>query len=159
MHPNIIYWVHFMKLITFKLSDKRLVAAFLALCVAFLIMLDFMSQSSKNSGAVCDNESRLLFIRSLGLEAVEQAVSVKETVIPIRFNDVYSRYNKLQLEAGYDLTKLSGETVTVYCYDVGELRGSPTYVNLIIYKDSVVGGDISSAELSGFMLPLKEIKE
>lgn len=159
MHPNIIYWVHFMKLITFRLSDKRLVAVFLTLCMVFLIMLDFTSHTSESGGTVCDNEDRLEFVRSLGLEAAEQAVSVKETVIPIKFNDVYSRYNKLQLEAGYDLTKLSGETVTVYCYDVGELRGSPTYVNLIIFMDRIVGGDISSAELSGFMLPLKEIKE
>ncbi len=159
MHPNIIYWVHFMKLITFRLSDKRLVAVFLALCVAFLIMLDFMSQPLSNDGVICDNVSRVEFIRSLGLSPNEQAVSVKETVIPTRFNDVYSRYNELQAEAGYDLQPLSGKTVTVYCYEVGLLNGSPAYVNLIICDNRVVGGDISSAELSGFMLPLKEIKE
>lgn len=148
-----------MKLITFNLSSKRLFAAFLALLVAFLILLDFLSCNTDTTLKVTDNAGRVEFIRSLGVEPSEQAVSIKETVIPTCLNDVYLTYNALQKSAGYNLLELLGETVTVYCYEIPDLNGKTAYVNLLIHENKVVGGDISSAELSGFMLPLKKIEE
>ncbi len=105
------------------------------------------------------NAARVQFIKALGLNPDETATAVKEIIIPENFSDVYNNYNKLQLQAGYDLSLYKGCNATLYTHSIETPSGysGNCVVNIIVYNDRIIGGDISSAELDGFMLPLCKI--
>lgn len=96
---------------------------------------------------------------SLGLEVAEESASTRCIYIPQRFSDVYENYNELQNSAGYDLSAFKGCEVTVYTYEIKTPEGysGDCVVNLMVYRDRIIGGDISSSQLDGFMLPLCKI--
>lgn len=101
------------------------------------------------------NEDRLNFISQTGLNVNPEPVSVTQVMIPAEFNDVYNQYNELQKKCGFDLKKYQGCTVSRWTYTVTDY---PSYedsdairLTLLVYKGKVIGGDISSVELDGFM--------
>lgn len=107
------------------------------------------------------NADRVQFIKSLGLIPDENNVTKKSVLIPFKFSDVYINYNALQNKAGYDLKMYKGEKVTVYTYPVGKIgqgNRDEYYINLMTYKNRIIGGDISSRNFHGEMLPLKRIE-
>ena len=66
---------------------------------------------------------------------------------------MYTQYNDLQLAQGFDLTPYRGKAVKRYTYEVYNYPDLPTGVvaNLLIYKDKVIGGDVCTRALDGFM--------
>ena len=100
-----------------------------------------------------ENEQRIDFLKQFGWEVEQEPVSIEEIVIPQQFNQVYERYNELQKTQGMDLTKYAGKTVKKVVYQITNYQRQDTIVHatLLIYHDKVIGGDISSAELDGFM--------
>ena len=148
-----------MKIFTYRVNNKRLLLLFLALLISFFVLLDFLSAKAKVSANIyTDNVSRVEFIKSLGLDPKEEVFSEKEIVIPKNFSDVFLNYNEIQKSAGYDLEDYSGFSAKVYKYFLPNFRNETAYVNLIIVDGKIVGGDISSAELNGFMLPLRKLE-
>ena len=107
------------------------------------------------------NSDRLIFIKKAGYTVLSNEPISKAVVIPDVFYDVYENYNALQQSAGYDLSLYKGCEVTIYTYSVNAPEGysGECVVNLIVYKDRVIGGDVSSTALGGFMLPLKKQSE
>ncbi|MBQ7288114.1 MAG: DUF4830 domain-containing protein [Clostridia bacterium] len=103
-----------------------------------------------------DEAARLDYINALGW-MVDGNCSMEEVVIPQKFNDVYTEYNELQKEQGFDLLQYRGQTVKQYIYHVlnHESGSEYVYLHLLVFKDRVIGGDISSTELNGFMQPFK----
>ncbi len=141
-----------------KTLKKRLIAIIAAavmLTVAFLIF--GFGRSAYRDGS--SEEKRIEYISFLGYEA-GGAPDVKNIVIPLEFGEVYSRYNELQKHAGFDLSLYRGETAVQYSYllknytDENGERLSDIHLNLIVSGGKIIGGDISSAALDGFMLPL-----
>lgn len=109
------------------------------------------------------NEERLAFLAQFGWEAQQEPVEVKEIQIPASFDEVYSRYNELQKRQGFDLSAYCGKTAKSWSYrilnypgyeDKDLIRG-----NLLVLNDTVIGGDISSVELDGFMKPFEPESE
>ena len=100
-----------------------------------------------------ENEQRIDFLKQFGWEVEQEPVSIEEIVIPQQFNQVYERYNELQKTQGMDLIKYAGKTVKKVVYQITNYQRQDTIVHatLLIYHDKVIGGDISSAELDGFM--------
>lgn len=98
-------------------------------------------------------DQRAAFIASFGWEVEEEPVEMMEVVIPAQFDEVYEKYNYLQKQQGYDLEKFQSKRCKRYSYDVLNYPGGieNVRVNLLIYKNKVVGGDVSSTELGGFM--------
>lgn len=99
------------------------------------------------------NEQRVAFLKSLGWEVAGEPSSVSEIIIPQTFNKVYNNYNAIQKEQGYDLTKYRGVRAKRWTYSVSNYPGVADGVraNLLIYNDRLIGGDISSVSLDGFM--------
>ena len=54
---------------------------------------------------------------------------------------------------GYDLLSYSGKTLTRYVYQITNYPGSDGvyFATLLIYNDSVVGGDVASSRQNGVM--------
>ncbi len=100
-----------------------------------------------------DAEGRIAFLQQFGWQVEEEPVSVEEIVIPTEFSDVYEAYNALQLEQGLDLKRYAGKTCKRWVYQVLNYPrdGQQVLATLLIYHGSVIGGDISSANLNGFM--------
>ena len=98
------------------------------------------------------NEDRIAFLKKFGWEVDENARDVVEVTIPVTFDPIYEKYNQLQIGEGLDLEKYKGKTVKRYTYLVNNYDYNGTVLaNLIIYKDRVIGGDICSAAMDGFV--------
>ena len=102
------------------------------------------------------NEERVNFISQFGWEIDTDPIEVEEVIIPTEFTDVYENYNKIQKEQNLDLEKYKGMRVKRWTYAV---KNYPGYENkndvvradLLVYEGRVIGGDICSVELDGFM--------
>ena len=142
--------------ITFTKRGLFIILAIL-FCVVFICCeINAVSNSTLNAKT---NSERLLFIEKLGCSVVKKDPESKSVRIPEEFSDVYNKYNDLQQTAGYDLSLYKGCQVIIYTYKIlppKEYSGN-CVVNLIVYKDKIIGGDISSTALGGFMLPLKQV--
>ena len=79
--------------------------------------------------------------------------TVKDTVIPSEFDDVYKAYNNIQLSQGFDLQEHKGERVKLYNLKINNYPQNSEYVfaTLLVKNGEIIGGDIHSTELNGFM--------
>lgn len=99
-----------------------------------------------------DEAERIAFLSQFGWQVNEEPVEVEEVVIPTDFNEVYHTYNALQLEQGLDLQKYAGKTCKRWVYQVLNYpREGDVRATLLVYDGRVIGGDLSSASLNGFM--------
>lgn len=136
----------------FTVTKKGLCVALSAVVILFLSATwTFSLKASEIDGST--HAKRMIYINSLGIAVDEDNYSSKETVIPTVFQDVYSEYNKLQKEAGFDLSPFKGKSVTVYSYPVS---GQEKNLTLIVCDGNIIGGDIAETSLNGKMLPLRK---
>lgn len=107
------------------------------------------------------NTERVKFLQDLGWEVSESENDVKVVKIPEKFNMVYTAYNKIQNQQGFNLSKYKGDTVEIYTYDVYNYTDKPENVvaHLIICNSVLIGGDVCCTELNGFMQGLMPIKQ
>lgn len=123
-----------------------------------MIVIEFLScKSGYDSISGVDNNARINFIKSLGISVNEDVFEQKEIIIPQQFNKVYENYNNTQIKAGFNLKNHLGKKAVVYRYVINspeELDNA--FVNIIVLDGEIIGGDISSSELNGYMLPLIE---
>lgn len=98
-------------------------------------------------------EARLEFLRQFGWEVNPEPLEQTEVVIPGEFDKVYAGYNEIQKNQGLDLGRYKNKTVTRYTYEV---TNYPDYagkvlVNVLVYRNRVVGGDVCTADINGFI--------
>ena len=142
-----------------KLTVIVILGIIAAIIVSVIIYFNFKGETwvmvagAQYSIQAGENEQRIDFLKQFGWEVEQEPVSIEEIVIPQQFNQVYERYNELQKTQGMDLTKYAGKTVKKVVYQITNYQRKDTIVHatLLIYHDKVIGGDISSAELDGFM--------
>ena len=136
-----------------------LLIAFVVLTVISLFILSQEStdvaNADKSSIKASTAEERLTFISQFGWEVQEDPVEVCEVIIPAEFDETYTQYNDIQLKQGFDLTTYAGVRVKRWTYSVKNYPGheNKNYIriNLLVYEGLVVGGDVCSIELDGFM--------
>lgn len=139
-------------------SRKRAFIKTLAFGLLSLLLIGGMwlfagGQSSKEAENGRTNRQRIAFLAGFGWQVAEEPTETGSITIPLEFNDVYKQYNELQLEQGYDLRLYAGKTVTRYQYEVKNHPNSTENIraNLLVYEGHIIGGDICSLELGGFM--------
>lgn len=100
-------------------------------------------------------EERMNFIAQTGYTVEPDPVSVNEIQIPENFDEVYTQYNELQKNDGFDLSSYHGCTVKKWTYKVTNYpdheNSDDVRLTLLVYKDKVIGGDVCSVALDGFM--------
>ena len=59
----------------------------------------------------------------------------------------------MQKEQGLSLAPYKGKEVTRYTYKVTNYEGyeGEVYINLLVYRSKIIGGDVCSADSSGFI--------
>lgn len=99
------------------------------------------------------NEDQIAFLSAFGWQVESEPIEEVVLKIPKDFDKILSAYNNIQLHQGLDLSKYSGKEVTRVTYRV---TNYPNYdgevvADLIIHRDRVIGGDICSADVDGFI--------
>jgi len=142
-----------------RVSTLKIAAVLLALGVLIAVVLWPRGQvvvqadaSAKYSG-ISTNEKRVQFLESYGWKVDQEPVEVVEVTIPKTFNAVYNNYNAIQKKQGFDLSKYNGKRVKRWTYRITNYPGATDEVcaNLLIYNNVVIGGDVSTVALNGFM--------
>lgn len=102
-------------------------------------------------------EGRMEFLMECGWETDPGSEAVQEIHIPERFTTVYDNYNDLQRQQGYDLLEYAGKDCTLYSYTVLNYpdKEQTVIADLYVYKNRIIGGDVHSTNLNGFMIGLK----
>lgn len=103
------------------------------------------------------NEERISLLKSFGWEVEETPVEEADVTIPAEFDRVFENYNAIQKSQGFDLSKYKNRNMKRFTYRVTnypDYEGT-VYCNLLIYKNRVVGADICSSDVNGFIRGLK----
>lgn len=151
-----------MLVMTAKINKKKLAIIFAAVVVviAALVLLitggnDATPTASTN---VSNNDARVAFLKGFGWEVTTSPIQSSQVRIPEKSNDVFTRYNELQKSQGYDLSQYAGKVVMRYVYQINNYPGAtePVYATLLIYKNQIIGGDITNTAAKGHIHGFKK---
>jgi len=109
------------------------------------------AKAKKVSGKT--NEDRVTFVTSFGWEIQDEPVEILEVIIPKQFDEIYREYNNIQRAQGYNLEDNAGKRVKRYSYEITNYPGTdqPVRCNVLVYRNKIIGGDISSLDENGFI--------
>ena len=93
------------------------------------------------------------FLAQFGWIVDATPVEVTEVTMPSEFDKIFAAYNEIQRGQGLDLVKYKRKKLTRYTFEVKNYEGYEGRVlaNVLVYRGKVVGGDICSADVEGFV--------
>ena len=111
--------------------------------------------------AVTNNDARVGFLKGFGWEVSNSPVESSQVRIPETTSEVFDRYNDLQKSQGYDLSRYAGKNVMRYVYKVNNYPDAtdPVYATVLVYKNQVIGGDITDTSAGGKVQGFKKNQE
>ena len=152
-----------MFVMTAKVDKKKVIIglAAAAVIVVALIMLFGGNGDATATAApsLSSNDGRVQFLTAFGWDVAASPVESGQVKIPDQSSEVFERYNALQKSQGYDLSQYAGKTVMRYVYKIKNYPGAtdPVYATLLIYKNQVIGGDVTDTAakgvIRGFRMP------
>ena len=151
-----------MMVMTAKVDMKK-IAMILAAVVGVILAIVLLFGSNSNAAptgttAVSNNDARVKFLTDFGWEVSTSPTESSQVRIPQEQSQVYERYNALQKSQGYDLSQYAGKTVMRYVYKVNNFPGAtePVYATLLVYKNQIIGGDITNTAAKGVVQGFKK---
>ena len=147
---------------TLKFDRKKaifivIMAALILFGIIMPVTIDAPEKDESVTTKITGEEKGASYLASLGWKVAKPALKRETVLIPEKFNDVFNKYNALQQSQGYDLEKYAGKEVELYTYQVTNHESDDTvYAQLYVYKNKVIGGDIHSSSIDGFMSGLKK---
>ena len=147
-------------------GSKLIRATVFALVAVFALIGGIISVSNEKSKPVSTmggislkagtSEERIAFFSQFGWQVKETPLEIKEVVIPEEFDETYSEYNEIQKKQGLNLEKYKGVRVKHFTYEILNYPGYDSdsgliHGNILVYDNTVIGGDVCSIELGGFM--------
>lgn len=156
-----------MFIFTAKLPRRKLVLGLLGavvLCAAALAGGGLLRTATAASSTLPDPrgvktaEDRVAYLEAYGWLVVTEPLAVEELLIPKEFDATYDDYLALQSSQGFDLTRYAGKRVKRYAYEIlnyptGEIG---VQAGLLLYKNTVIGGEVLSARVNGFIHGLSQ---
>ena len=105
------------------------------------------------------NDDRIRFIAQFIPEISGTEKEKVEFSVPENFDRILMSYNEIQKAQGLDITKYKNKKVTRYTYELPSYEDyeGTVFVNLIVYKGTVVACDVSSSNPDGFVKPLVKL--
>lgn len=140
-----------MMFMTAKVDPKKIFIVLAALAALILGILWLFGGAKEDADKVATNDDRVAYLKNLGWEVTVTPKETMEVRVPQEGDEVFRRYNELQKSQGFDLSKYAGKTVQRYVYQVNNYPGAtePVYATLLIYKDQVIGGDVTNTSPGG----------
>jgi hypothetical protein len=148
-----------MLIMSAKITKKKLVAlSVICACLILLVIAAVPPTDTqtvkRNDTSVKTNDDRIDYLATFGWTVSSEPKETVEVIIPKEFDSTYREYNILQQSQGFDLSDYKGKTVTRYTYEVENYPSETkdtVNVNLLVYKNKVIAGDVTSTSLGGFM--------
>lgn len=148
-----------MYVVSVKFNMRKFLSAIAVICVAVAIICVAFPRrssyvlSSKVNKSGKTTQEHIDFLSAYGYNILEKPVQIQEIIIPQEFSSEYEKYNEYQKLSGFDLSKFKGYRVKKYTYKVLNYADSQEEIvaNVLIYNDKVIGGDICSTTLGGFV--------
>ena len=146
-----------MLIMTTKVDKRKLLIAAVAVVAAIALLAalgggDSAPTASMSTAPAADtNDARVKFLTDLGWEVTPSPAESGEIRIPKAGDQVFDRYNELQKSQGYDLNKYAGKKVMRYVYQINNFPDAkePVYATVLVYKDKIIGGDITDTTPGG----------
>ena len=112
-----------------------------------------VEQSVPSPAKIRSNADRVAYLEEYGWEVSPEPLSTEELVIPEEMDERYQEYLALQLEQGFDLSKYAGKRIKRYTYEIYNYPSGEegVQVNLLVCRNTVVGGEVLSPKLNGFL--------
>lgn len=133
-------------------------AAAAVVCGLLLVSSGLVNREQAVSGtalsaSVKTNEDRIAYLEGYGWSVSSEPAAVEELIIPETFDESYTQYLELQASQGFDLTDYCGKRVKRYTYDITNYPTGEQGIQagLLVYKNTVIGGDVLSSQLGGFI--------
>ena len=149
-----------MMMMTAKVNIKKVLIGLVAAAALIIGLISLLggSKTEETVTTMSDNDSRVQFLQSLGWQVTTSPKEASQVKIPTEQTPVYSRYNDLQKSQGYDLSQYAGKNVMRYVYEVTNFPNAeqPVYATLLVYKNQIIGGDITNTAAKGAIQPLKK---
>lgn len=145
-----------MFILNFRATKKKAIVA-----IGIILIISIFAWYFASSGKFLlyrgeDLKDRCAYLSYLGYDAISDSEYESEILIPEDFSDTYNEYNNKQIEAGFDLSNYKNVKAKMFTYRIDSFgKYSNVYAALIVYDGKIIGGDISSIENKGFILPLK----
>ena len=154
-----------MMFMTAKVDLKKIaliLGAIVAVIVAMILLFGGGADAQTTAApAVTNNDARVGFLKGFGWEVTNSPEESSQVRIPETTSEVFDRYNRLQKSQGYDLSQYAGKNVMRYVYKVNNYPGAadPVYATVLVYKNQVIGGDITDTSAGGKVQGFKMNKE
>ena len=150
-----------MFVMTTKVDIKKIViilAVIVGIILTVVLLFGGNKATTTATTTISNNDSRVKFLKDFGWEVTTSPVESSQVRIPEEASDVYQRYNALQKSQGYDLSQYAGKTVMRYVYKINNFPGAtePVYATLLVYKNQVIGGDITDTAAKGVVQGFKK---
>lgn len=142
--------------IKIKLGVAMAALAVLLCCCVIVLNFDHDGQSDSalpSPKGVKSNQDRIDYLSAYGWQVSEEPIATQELLIPEEMDESYTEYLTLQSAQGFDLKEYAGKrvkryTYVVFNYPTGEVG---VQTNLLIYNNTVIGGEVLSPQLDGFL--------
>lgn len=148
---------------TVRATRLRIIIVALLTLAAILAIIAFgfsgtamASSGSVDFSGIKTNEERLEFISQFIPGVSGEPTESISFLVPENFDRIMLSYNEIQKSQGLDITKYKNKKVTRYTYEIKNYENSErsAFVNLVIYKGTVIACDVSSSNPTGFVKPL-----
>ena len=151
-----------MFIITAKVRKGRIVAVAAAAAVVCGVLVaaagllggrGAAASAAVSPKGVRTNEDRIAYLESYGWSVSSEPIATQEMLIPKEMDESYNEYLALQSGQGFDLEKYAGKRAKRYTYEITNYPTGESGIQagLLVYKSTVIGGDVLSAQLGGFI--------
>ena len=151
-----------MFVMTAKVDMKKILLGLTAAAALIIALVMFFSGGDEATPTAnltpATNDGRVKFLKDFGWDVTVSPTESGQVKIPEGSSDVFNRYNALQKSQGYDLMAYAGKNVMRYVYKVENYPNAtePVYATLLIYKNQVIGGDITDTAATGAVQGLRK---
>lgn len=141
-----------------KLTKQRAAALILAIGVILAAAVILCSQprslfSVSDMLDASQTDGRIKYLASYGWSADPMSEDACTVVLPKEFDGALFDYVQMQKAQGYDFPSYAGLGCKQYTYVVTNYAGTTdtVYATLYVRGTRVIGGDIHTADITGFM--------
>ena len=146
-----------MFIVTAKFSKKKALIVVFALALVLFSIIVFAGRRSQGEESniipVEEAQDIINHLESLGWQVNPDPVEVQAVLLPREFSEVFEAYNEMQLALGFDLRNYKGMEAMRYTFAISNYPGHPEGVvaDVLVAQNRIIGGDIQSLRLDGFI--------
>ena len=153
-----------MMIMTAKVDFKKtltIAGVIAVMLIAAIWLLEGSHPETAETSAItaANNDQRVKFLTDFGWSVAATPVETSQVRIPEESSEAFDRYCTLQKSNGFDLKPYAGKKVMRYVYQINNYPGAtePVYATLLVYKNQIIGGDITDTaakgQIRGFKMP------